>query len=155
VNTLDPEQEWMQMALTEAEAARIAGDVPVGAIVVDPTGRIVGRGRNRREERADPTAHAEIEALREAASAAQSWRLSGHVLVVTLEPCVMCAGALVNARIGRLIYGCRDEKAGAVDSLFAIGRDPRLNHRFAIRGGVLAAACAAPLKTFFAARRGR
>lgn len=145
----------MHEALAEAEAARIAGDVPVGAIVVDPAGRVVGRGRNRREERGDPTAHAEIEALRAAAASAGRWRLEGHVMVVTLEPCVMCAGALVNARVGRLVYGCRDEKAGAIDSLFVLGRDPRLNHRFAIQGGVLADACATTLKAFFAARRAR
>jgi tRNA(adenine34) deaminase len=147
------DEQLMRLALDEADAALAHGDVPIGAVVVDASGAVIARGRNRREERADPTAHAEIEALREAARAVGRWRLDDLTLYVTLEPCVMCAGALVNARIGRLIYGCRDEKAGAVDSLFVLGRDPRLNHRFPIDSGVLADECAARLRAFFAARR--
>ncbi len=143
----------MREALAEAELASVHGDVPVGAVVADESGAIVARGHNRREQRPDPSAHAEIEALRAAAEAIGQWRLDKLTMVVTLEPCVMCAGALVNARIGGLVYGCRDAKAGAIDSLFVLGRDPRLNHRFPIRSGVLQAACAAQLKLFFEARR--
>jgi len=123
--------------------------------VVDGAGAIVGRGRNRREADQDPTAHAEIDALRRAAAALGHWRLEGATVFVTLEPCPMCAGALVNARVARVVYGCRDPKAGAVDTLFEIGRDARLNHRFAVTGGVLAEACAATLKAFFARLRAR
>ncbi len=142
-------------ALAEADLAAAGGDVPVGAVLADDRGTIVARGHNRREQSTDPSGHAEIEALRAAAKAIGQWRMDALTMVVTLEPCVMCAGALVNARIGRLVYGCRDEKAGAVDSLFVLGRDPRLNHRFPIRGGVLEQACADKLRSFFAARRGR
>ncbi len=143
----------MQEALAEATRAAEVGDVPVGAVVV-VGGQIVARGRNRREAESDPCAHAEVEALREAARAARSWRLVGATVYATLEPCPMCAGALVNARIARLVYGCADPKAGAVDTLFSIGRDIRLNHRFEVTSGVLAEACAAVLKEFFAVRRG-
>lgn len=144
---------FMREALAEAEAAAAAGDVPVGAIVVDAEGHIIARGRNRREQDQDPCAHAEIEALREAARVRGAWRLGGATVYATLEPCPMCAGALVNARIGRLVYGCSDPKAGAVDTLFGIGRDARLNHRFPITSGVLAAECAGLLRAFFAIRR--
>lgn len=143
----------MREALAEARAAAEAGEVPVGAVVVDAEGRIVGRGRNRREQYQDPCAHAEVEALREAARARGAWRLGGATVYATLEPCPMCAGALVNARIARLVYGCSDPKAGAVDTLFGIGRDTRLNHRFPITKGVLSAECAAVLRAFFAVRR--
>ncbi|MBL9023404.1 MAG: nucleoside deaminase [Myxococcales bacterium] len=143
----------MTEAIAEATLAAEAGDVPVGAVVV-VDGVVVGRGRNRREAAHDPCAHAEVEALRQAAAARQSWRLIGATVYATLEPCPMCAGALVNARIGKLVYGCADPKAGAVDTLFTIGRDPRLNHRFEVASGVLRDACAALLKSFFAARRG-
>jgi tRNA(adenine34) deaminase len=143
----------MRAALAEADAAGAAGDVPIGAVLVDGAGTIVGRGRNRREERHDPSAHAEIEALREASARLGRWRLDDLEMLVTLEPCLMCAGALVNARIRRVVYGCRDDKAGAVDSLFVIGRDPRLNHRFEVTSGVLADECAERLRAFFAARR--
>lgn len=142
----------MGEALTEARLAAVAGDVPVGAVVVIE-GHVVGRGRNRREADSDPCAHAEVEALREAAKARASWRLVGATVYATLEPCPMCAGALVNARIARLVYGCSDPKAGAIDTLFTIGRDPRLNHRFEVTAGVMAEDCAAILKAFFAARR--
>ncbi len=127
----------MREAMAEAEAAAVAGDVPVGAVVVDASGEIVGRGRNRREADQDPTAHAEVDALRRAAAGLGHWRIEGATVYVTLEPCPMCAGALVNARVARLVYGCPDPKAGAVDTLFTIGQDPRLNHRFAVEGGVL------------------
>ncbi len=145
----------MREAINEAAAAAIVGDVPVGAVVVDATGAIVARGRNRREADQDPTAHAEIDALRGAAAALGHWRLEGATVFVTLEPCPMCAGALVNARVARLVYGCPDPKAGAVDTLFAIGRDLRLNHRFAVTSGVLGEECAALLKGFFARLRAR
>jgi tRNA(adenine34) deaminase len=143
----------MEAALVEAHAAAAHGDVPIGAVLIDAAGAIVARGHNQREGRGDPTAHAEIEALRAAAALRGRWRLDDLTMVVTLEPCAMCAGALVNARVARLVYGCADEKAGAVASLFVIGSDPRLNHRFAVAGGVLGERCAALLREFFAARR--
>jgi tRNA(adenine34) deaminase len=143
----------MREALTEAEAAAAAGDVPVGAVIVDASGALVGRGRNGRELEQDPTGHAEIYALRRAAAALGRWRLEGSTVYVTLEPCPMCAGALVNARIARLVYGCADPKAGAVDTLLSIGQDPRLNHRFAVERGVLEAECAGVLRQFFAELR--
>jgi tRNA(adenine34) deaminase len=149
------DQRFMREAIAEAEAAAAAGDVPVGAVVVDAAGTVVGRGRNRREADQDPTAHAEIDALRRASAALGHWRLEGATVFATLEPCPMCAGALVNARVARVVYGCPDPKAGAVDTLFTIGKDPRLNHRFAVTAGVLGDECAALLKQFFALRRGR
>ena len=149
----DRDEGFMREAMAEAEAAAAVGDVPVGAVVVDASGAIVGRGRNRREADQDPTAHAEVDALRRAAAGLGHWRLEGATVYVTLEPCPMCAGALVNARVARLVYGCPDPKAGAVDTLFTIGKDPRLNHRFAVQGGVLGDACAAMLRAFFARLR--
>jgi tRNA(adenine34) deaminase len=149
------DETFMRVALEEAVLAAEAGDVPVGAVVVDATGVIVGRGRNRREANQDPTAHAEIEALRDAARARGAWRLAGHSVYVTLEPCPMCAGALVNARVARVVYGCADPKAGAVETLFSIGRDVRLNHRFEVQGLVLPDECAGLLRAFFAVRRQR
>lgn len=148
-----PDEEWMRVALAEAQIAAEAGDVPVGAVLVAADGRLLARGRNRREVDQDPTAHAEIDALRAAARARNDWHLNGCTLFVTMEPCPMCAGALVNARVARVVYGCPDLKAGAVDSLFTIGRDARLNHRFEVAAGVLADECAAALKAFFAERR--
>ena len=149
------DERLMRLALAQAEAAASAGDVPVGAVLVSSTtGVPIASGRNRRELDADPTAHAEMVALRSAAAKLGRWRLDDLTMVVTLEPCPMCAGALVNARIGGLVFGCRDDKAGAVASLFVIGRDPRLNHRFPVRGGVLESECAERLRSFFAARRG-
>jgi tRNA(adenine34) deaminase len=145
------DDHWMGVALDEARAAAAAGDVPVGAVVI-VADRIVGRGRNRREVDRDPTAHAEIVALREAAAALGQWRVEG-TLVVTQEPCPMCAGALVNARIVRLVFGCPNPKAGAVTTLYQIASDPRLNHRIAITEGVRAAECAAVLQEFFAELR--
>jgi tRNA(adenine34) deaminase len=145
----------MREAIAEAESAALAGDVPVGAVVVDAAGVVIARGRNRREADQDPTAHAEVDAVRRAAAALGHWRLDGATVFVTLEPCPMCAGALVNARVARLVYGCPDPKAGAVDTLFAIGRDLRLNHRFLVTSGVLGDECAALLKSFFAKLRAR
>lgn len=141
----------MRLALAEARAA--GEDVPIGAVVLDASGRVIGRGRNERELHGDPTAHAEVVALREAAKAVGEWRLEGCTLVVTLEPCTMCAGAIVNARIARLVYGASDEKAGAVGSLWDVVRDRRLNHRPEVVAGVLADECAALLKEFFAQQR--
>ncbi len=149
------DSRFMQEAIAEANAAALVGDVPVGAVVVDGAGAVVARGRNRREADQDPTAHAEIDALRRAAAALGHWRLEGATVFVTLEPCPMCAGALVNARVARVVYGCPDPKAGALDTLFAIGRDPRLNHRFAVTSGVLGEECAELLKGFFARLRAR
>ena len=142
----------MAEALAEARLAAAEGEVPIGAVVVCE-GRIAGRGRNARERLHDPTAHAEILALQEAARALGRWRLTGATLYATLEPCPMCAGALVNARVDRLVYAVPDPKAGAAGSLFDVPRDPRLNHRMEVTTGVLAAECGAVLKEFFRARR--
>lgn len=138
---------FMREALAEARAAGAAGDVPVGAVVTLGDA-IVGRGHNRRQVAADPTAHAEIEALRAASRVTGNWRIEG-TLYVTQEPCPMCAGALVNARVKRLVYGCENPKAGAVKTLYQITTDPRLNHRLVVEGGVLAAEGAALLTAFF------
>ncbi len=143
----------MRLAITEARVAADAGEVPVGAVVLDPSGAVVGRGHNVREADGDPTGHAEVVALRQAASMMGTWRLDGCTLVVTLEPCTMCAGALVLARVRRLVYGAVDPKAGAVGSLWDVVRDPRLNHRPEVLPGVLAAECSAVLAAFFADRR--
>jgi tRNA(adenine34) deaminase len=142
-------EEWMFEALTEARAAGSEGEVPVGAIVVRG-GHILGRGRNRRESRGDPLAHAELEAIAEARAKVESWRFEGCTMYVTLEPCAMCAGALVNARIERLVFGALDPKAGFCGSLGDLVRDPRLNHRLEVVGGVLADESSALLKSFFA-----
>jgi tRNA(adenine34) deaminase len=147
------DDHYMRLALEEALAATKTKDVPVGAIVVGANGDVIGTGRNRREADADPTAHAEMIALRAASRAVGFWRLEGATLYATLEPCAMCAGALVNARISRLVYGCYDPKAGAVHSLFRIGTDERLNHQFAVTQGVLAAESIEMLRSFFAALR--
>ncbi|MER0245995.1 tRNA adenosine(34) deaminase TadA, partial [Streptomyces sp. HSW2009] len=125
------------------------GDVPVGALVLGPDGSVIGRGRNEREAGGDPTAHAEVLAIREAAAALGEWRLTDCTLVVTLEPCTMCAGAIVLARLDRVVYGAVDEKAGAVGSLWDVVRDRRLNHRPEVIHGVLAEECAALLTDFF------
>jgi tRNA(adenine34) deaminase len=143
----------MRLALDQARMAAMHGDVPVGAVIIDQAGRVLAAAGNEREIRHDPTAHAELLALREASRRLRSWRLTGLTLVVTLEPCTMCAGALVLARIARLIFGAFDEKAGAVSSLFDVVRDPQLNHRVEVRGGVLEAECSALLKDFFASRK--
>jgi tRNA(adenine34) deaminase len=143
----------MALALDEARAARAEGDVPVGAVVLAADGTVLGRGHNRRESAGDPTAHAEMVALRAAAAGVGTWRLSGTTLVVTLEPCTMCAGALVLARVDRLVFGTADEKAGAVGSLWDVVRDRRRGHRPEVIAGVRAAECSALLADFFAARR--
>jgi tRNA(adenine34) deaminase len=143
----------MRAALAEAAAALGTADVPVGAVVLDAGGTVVARGRNRREADADPTAHAEIVAIRAAAQGAGGWRLDSCTLVVTLEPCTMCAGAISAARIGRLVYGAADPRAGAVGSLWDVVRDQRLVPVPEVIGGVLAEECQALLTTFFADRR--
>lgn len=143
----------MARALTLAAEAAAVGEVPVGAVLVDGTGRIVGEGRNTREGDKDPLGHAEILAIAAASRALGRWRLSGCTLYVTLEPCFMCAGALVNARVDRLVFGATDPKAGAVGSLADVCRDPRLNHRLVVVNGVLADECGAVLKAFFRSRR--
>jgi tRNA(adenine34) deaminase len=143
----------MRAALAEAQAALETGDVPVGAVVVDSTGAVLGRGRNRREADTDPLAHAEILALRQAAASRGDWNLDDCTLVVTLEPCVMCAGAVLQSRIGRLVYGAWDEKAGAVGSVYDVIRDRRLPHRIEVVAGVDAEASARLLTDFFRARR--
>lgn len=143
----------MREALVEAEAAAAHGDVPIGAVIVH-RGEVIGRGHNRREADQDPTAHAELLALRQAAATLRTWRLGGCTLVVTLEPCTMCAGALVLARIDRLVYGADDPKAGAVGALYDIPRDPRLNHLVEVVRGVEADACGETLRRFFRERRG-
>ncbi|HVE62879.1 MAG TPA: tRNA adenosine(34) deaminase TadA [Mycobacteriales bacterium] len=152
--TAPADELLMRLALAEASAARDHGDVPVGAIVVDAAGEVVARAHNERELAQDPSAHAELIALRRAAAALGTWRLVGCTLVVTLEPCTMCAGALVLARVDRLVYGATDPKAGAVGSLWDVVRDPRLNHRPAVTRGVLAAESAELLADFFQAKRG-
>ncbi len=143
----------MRLALAEAQRAGQSGDVPVGAVVLDADGEVIAVGRNVREHTADPTAHAEVVALRAAAAARRSWRLDGCTLVVTLEPCTMCAGAAVLARVARVVYAVDDPKAGAVGSLWDVVRDRRLNHRPEVVRGVLGAESGALLSTFFAARR--
>lgn len=149
----DPES-WMRQALQLAAEAAGLDEVPIGCVVVhDPTGAVVGAGYNRREIDHDPTAHAEILAMRQAGQTLGHWRLLDCTLVVTLEPCPMCAGAIVNARIPRLVYGCEDPKAGAVRTLYQICEDARLNHRVQVTGGVLAGECAQILRDFFRKKR--
>jgi len=143
----------MRLALEEAELALSVGEAPVGAVVMDAAGAVLGRAHNERESSGDPTAHAEVLALRRATSATGSWRLTGATLVVTLEPCTMCAGALVLSRVARLVYGAADPKAGAVGSLWDVVRDRRLNHRPEVVGGVLAEDSAQLLRSFFGAKR--
>jgi len=143
----------MQIALAEAGAALGHDDIPVGAVIVGPEGEVVARDHNRREELGDPTAHAELLVLRTAAEAAGTWRLDGHTLVVTLEPCVMCAGAAVNARLDRIVYGAADLKGGGCWSLYNIPQDRRLNHNLEMEAGVMAEECATLLGGFFADRR--
>ena len=143
----------MRAALAEAAAAAGTADVPVGAVILDTDGTVVARGRNRREADADPTAHAEIVAIRAAARALGSWRLDGLTLVVTLEPCTMCAGAITEARLSRLVYGAADPRAGAVGSLWDVVRDQRLVPVPEVIGGVLAGECLKTIRTFFSERR--
>ena len=143
---------FMRLALAEAQAARAAGEVPIGAVVV-AAGRVVGRGSNRPLGTSDPTAHAEIVALREAAAAAANYRLPGATVYVTLEPCLMCVGALVNARVGTVVYGAAEPKWGAVESILQVS-GLALNHRFEVVSGVLEAECRALVVDFFRSRRG-
>jgi tRNA(adenine34) deaminase len=148
----DQDQQFMTAAIAEARRAEAEGEVPVGAIAV-AGGQIVGAGHNRPIGLSDPTAHAEILAIRSAASKLKRYRLETVSIYVTLEPCVMCVGAMVNARIARVIYGARDEKAGALGSVYDVGRDGRLNHRFEVIAGVMEAECAEIMREFFRARR--
>ncbi|MGA8247129.1 MAG: tRNA adenosine(34) deaminase TadA [Nocardioides sp.] len=143
----------MRAALVEARSAMSSGDVPVGAVVLDPGGSVIGRGHNVRERDGDPTGHAELVAIRAAAVATGEWRLTGCTLVVTLEPCTMCAGAVVLSRLDHLVFGAYDEKAGAAGSLWDVVRDRRLNHRPEVVAGVLADECRAPLDDFFGHQR--
>jgi tRNA(adenine34) deaminase len=146
-------EEWMRLALEQARLTAPAADVPIGALVLDASGRTVGAGHNERELTGDPTAHAELLAIRAAAASTGSWRLDHLTLVVTLEPCAMCAGAILQARIGRVVFGAWDEKAGAAGSVVDLLRDRRMPNRVEVVGGVLAAECAALLREFFKARR--
>jgi tRNA(adenine34) deaminase len=154
-SALDPAVDHllMRFALEQARLAGEAGDVPIGAVIVDGSGDVLAIGRNEREKTGDPTAHAEIVALRAAAVAAGVWNLSGTTIAVTVEPCTMCAGALVAARVTTLIFGCREPKTGAAGSLWDVVRDPRLPHRLQVRGDVLAEESATLLREFFARRR--
>jgi tRNA(adenine34) deaminase len=150
---MTPDEPAVQAALVEACAALALGEVPIGAVVLDAAGTVIARAHNERELGEDPTAHAEVIALRRAGAALGSWRLDGCTLAVTLEPCTMCAGALVLARIRRLVFGAWDPKAGAVGSLWDVVRDRRLNHRPEVAAGVCEAECSALLADFFAAKR--
>jgi tRNA(adenine34) deaminase len=147
------ETELMNAALELARQAMTTGDVPVGAIVINAAGEVVGTGNNLREFDNDPTAHAEIIAMREAALLAENWRLDGHTLIVTLEPCAMCAGAIAQSRMKKVIFGAWDEKAGAVGSVWDILRDPRAPHKVEVVAGVLEEQCAGILKEFFQQQR--
>lgn len=146
------DQRFMPVAIDQAEISRQNGDVPVGAVIVQK-GRLIAKAYNQREQLNDPTAHAEIIALTQAAEAVGNWRLEGCTIYVTLEPCAMCAGALVLARIDRLVYGCQDPKTGACGSLYNIVQDGRLNHRLEVTSGVMQDECRRQLQEFFAHRR--
>lgn len=145
----------LDLALALARGAAEHGDVPIGAVLLDPSGRVIAQAGNERELTGDPTAHAEMVVLREGARAVGQWRLLDCTLVVTLEPCTMCAGAIVQAQVATLVFGAYDPKAGAVASLFDVVRDPRLNHRPEVIGGIRAEECSAPLLEFFESRRRR
>ena len=153
-NPLDPHEHWMRRALQQAQSAFQAEEVPIGAVVVHE-GRVIGEGWNQREQLNDPTAHAEMIAITQAAQALGSWRLLDCTLYATLEPCPMCAGAIVQARIPRVVYGATDPKAGACHTLYRITDDARLNHRATVIGGVLQSECQAILQEFFALQRSR
>jgi len=150
---VSPYDGWMRRALAVAEGSVSSADVPVGAVVYGPDGQELSTGHNRREATGDPTAHAEIVALRAAAAVLGTWRLTGCTLVVTLEPCTMCAGALVLARVERVVFGAWEPKTGAVGSLWDVVRDRRLNHRPEVHPGVLEEECSAVLRDFFEGRR--
>jgi tRNA(adenine34) deaminase len=151
--TSDQNEEWMRVALTEASRAGARGEVPVGACVIDPDGALLDAGGNLTITNNDPTAHAEIVVLRRAAELIDNYRLTGCTVVTTIEPCVMCAGALVNARIKRLVFGAKDERFGAVETLFRVCDDVRLNHRIEVVSGVLADECRELMQEFFRKRR--
>ena len=153
MSPLDPWHEPMRLALDQARLALATDDVPIGAVVLSPEGAVIGAGHNVREAEGDPTGHAEVVALRAAARSAGEWRLAGCTLVVTLEPCTMCAGAAVLARVERIVFGAFDDKAGAVGSLWDVVRDRRLNHRPEVVAGVLASESASLLDDFFARHR--
>jgi tRNA(adenine34) deaminase len=146
-------EKWMREAIADAHVALATGDVPVAALVIAADGTVIGRGHNERELHQDPTAHAEVVAIREAARTTGDWHLTGATLVVTLEPCVMCAGAILSARIPRVVFGAWDEKAGAVGSVYDVLRDRRLNHTVEVVAGIEAESCATLLLDFFEARR--
>ena len=146
-------ENWMREAILDARLALSTGDVPVAALIFDSDGRLIASGRNEREKTQDPTAHAELVAIRAAAAATGDWHLTDTTLVVTLEPCVMCAGAILAARIPRLVFGAWDDKAGAVGSVYDLLRDRRLNHTVEVTAGVEAEACSALLLDFFESRR--
>ncbi len=150
---MDPIRSLMDAALAEARAALATGDVPIGAVVAAPDGRVIGLGRNAREATGDPTAHAEVVAIRAAAAELGTWRLDGCTLVATLEPCVMCAGAAMQARVARIAFGAWDEKAGALGGIIDVARDRPMPHRVEVIAGVREAECAALLGEFFAGRR--
>ncbi len=150
---VDSDLSWMRLALDEARAALAHDDVPIGCVVVDADGNELSRAHNARERDQDPTAHAELIALKEAAAGRHSWRLDGATMYVTLEPCAMCAGALVLARVSKLVYAALDPKAGAVGSLHNIAQDTRLNHRLEVETGLLADEASALLKAFFKGKR--
>lgn len=152
MNDIKQDERFMRVAIDAAHIAEENGDVPIGAVIVKD-GQIIGKGYNQREQLQDPTAHAEMIALTAAATAVESWRLDGCTIYVTLEPCPMCAGALVLARIDRLVYGCDDPKTGAVKSLYNIVTDERLNHSLEVTSGVLADYCSELLQKFFVRRR--
>ena len=147
------DEEYMRLALEEARAAQERGEVPVGAVILDAEGNVLARDGNRCVEDDDPTAHAEIVALRKACRLAANYRLTGATLYVTLEPCVMCAGAMVHARVDRVVYGATDPKTGAMLSRYQVGSDGKLNHRLQVEGGVLAQECGTLLSDFFRSRR--
>lgn len=148
----DRDEAYMLLAIEQARLAAEEGEVPIGAVIVSD-GRVIARGRNRRESRRDPTAHAEMEAIRQTIGQFASWRVERAALYVTLEPCPMCAGAIVQSRIDRVVYGCADPKAGAAATLYSLLSDPRLNHRCEVRAGVLEDQCRELLRSFFRARR--
>ncbi|MEW6521106.1 MAG: tRNA adenosine(34) deaminase TadA [Thermodesulfobacteriota bacterium] len=151
--TVRPDEYYMQLALEQAVLAAQRGEVPVGAVLVDARGAVLAADGNRPIECSDPTAHAEMVVLRQAGRRLANYRLAGTTMYVTIEPCVMCAGAMVHARVSRLVYGADDPKAGGMVSLYQVGRDGRLNHNLEVAGGVLAAECAALLRDFFQRKR--
>ena len=150
---MEKHETYMREALAEAKEAALQGEVPVGAILVGPSGDVIARGHNRPIGLNDPTAHAEVLVLRQAGSQVENYRLPEHILYVTLEPCVMCVGAMVQARLAMVIYGVPDPKAGAIESVYQIGSDGHLNHRLQASGGVLAEECGALLAAFFKTKR--